>query len=240
MPELPELFDILTLFGPVPPHGGEQGTAGLVALLTRHKISGAAALSTRALYHDAARGNRETRTACAEVSAPRLVPLTVLDPGGGGDTTGARFLAAFPATQGWPVRYAPLAAALRSSPAVPLLLEVGRPGDATDATALLRDTGFAGPVVLAGIKGAVGLSEALAVARDQERIHLATDGLRGLGEIETAVAALGARRIVFGSGAPRVSLGAALAIARQATLSDEDRALVLGGNARRLLQGGTE
>ena len=63
MPE--EIFDIYTLFGPVPPRGGDEGTDRLRALLDRHGVRAAATVSTHALYHDALLGNRETRDACA-------------------------------------------------------------------------------------------------------------------------------------------------------------------------------
>jgi predicted TIM-barrel fold metal-dependent hydrolase len=81
------------------------------------------------------------------------------------------------------------------------------------------------------------LIEAIAVARADNRVFIATDGLRGIGEIAAAVGAIGASRVVFASGAPVQALGAALAMVAAAEISDSDREAILNGNARRLLSG---
>ena len=238
-----QIFDIYTLFGPVPPRGGDEGTSRLRALLTRHGVGAAATVSTRALYHDPAHGNRETREVCAASDGdggPRLFPGAILDPRlpvGAEHLEEARLLCLFPDTQGWPVYFAPLRARLRefSGTGVPLLCEVSRLGDATALAALLDDIAFSAPVILAGVTEQAGLAEALAVAGEHERYLIATDGLCGVSEIESAVAALGPERVVFGSDAPRASLGSALALLRYADLGEADRARILGGNARQLL-----
>jgi predicted TIM-barrel fold metal-dependent hydrolase len=237
-----EIIDIYTLFGPVPPRGGEEGTGRLRALLTRHGVHAAATASTRALYHDALHGNQETRDACAATSdggGPRLFPAAVLDPRVPSPEDylqGARLVCLFPATQHWPVNLAPLRPRLRtlSEANVPVLCEVSRLGDATTLATLLDGIGFSAPVVLADIHEE-GLAEALAVAGEHERYHIATDRLYGVGEIEMVVSALGAERVLFGSGAPRASMGAALALVRHAAVSEAARAQILGGNARALL-----
>ena len=242
MPDL--ILDFHTLFGPIPPRGAAQpGTERLRSLLTRHEIAGAVTVSTRALFHSAPAGNRETLALCQD-SGGILQPAAVLDPrlpNAAQTVAGARVLCLLPASQHWPVLYAPLADCLKAVAAaggvVPLYIEVSRPGDATAAAQMVRASGYAGAVVL-GAFGGDTLTEAVSVARGNDKFRLATDGLRGVGEVDFAVKELGAGRVVFASGVPVRSLGAALALVRQANLSPADAAQVMGGNARGLLATG--
>jgi hypothetical protein len=246
------LIDLCTFFGPIPPRGAAAaGAAPLRAILDRHGVGRAVALSTRALFYDAHSGNLETVAECAgEGAAGRLLPAAVLDPRAP-DAAAAvaelpaapRLLCLFPATQAWPLAdYAPLRRLLRGLAGdavlsgVPLLCETSRPGDASAFARLLRDADFAAPVVLWNVSGA-HLADALAAADDLPSAHIATGDLRGVGEIAFAAAAVGPERVLFGSGAPARSQGAALALVRRAGLSPGASGLVLGGNARRLLSG---
>lgn len=58
-----------------------------------------------------------------------------------------------------------------------------------------------------------------------------------LGEVEYAVQQLGADRILFGSDAPIRDPATALSKVTGAAITDEERDLILGGNARRLYRG---
>lgn len=232
-----EIIDLCTRFGPVPPRAAAPGTDRLRTLLTRHGVDAAVTLSTRALYFDAVSGNQETGEACAsDAEGPRLFAAAALDPRlpDSGVNAAARLICLFPVTQRWPSDYAPLAALLRPLASRPLLWEAGQPGAATAAVRTLRAAEHTAPVILAGITGET-LTEALTAASAAPQIQIATEGLGGVGQIAAVVQALGAERVLFGSGAPAFSLGAALAAVRRAALSPSDQALVLGGNARRIL-----
>jgi len=241
------VLDFFTLFGPHPLLGTvtEPGAARLQETLTRHQIPTAVTLSTRAVYFDAVEGNRETQQIAA-ASGGALIPAALLDPrrpspertGGG-----ARVLALLPVLQQYPLPYMPLTELLRTlatlggaaAAAIPVWWEASRPGDATNILAVLKETSYPAPIILGGVQSGT-LLEALAVARAiPDRIHLATDGLRGIGEVALAASTITAQRVVFASGAPGRSLSAAMALIRMAGLSPEDTALVLGGNGRRLL-----
>ena len=241
------ITDFFTLFGPHPSRGAmtPSGTGALLAAMEHHAVSSAVTLSTRAVYFDAAEGNRETKQEVAS-GGGKLVPAAVLDPrrpspertGGG-----ARVLVLLPGMQRYPLPYTPLTELLRTlaqlggaaAAAIPIWWEASRAGDATAILATLKETNYPAPILLGGVSGE-NLMEALAAARVlPDRIHLATNGLRGIGEVSQAVATIGAQRVVFASGAPNRSLGAAIATIHQAALSPEEMALVLGGNARRLL-----
>jgi predicted TIM-barrel fold metal-dependent hydrolase len=60
------------------------------------------------------------------------------------------------------------------------------------------------------------------------------------GIVEKAVEILGAERVLFGSDAPGRAYAAQLAKVQYADISERDKALLLGGNAARLLGLGTE
>jgi hypothetical protein len=238
------VLDMFTLFGPVPPRRGETGTAQLQALLDAHQIAGAVTLSTRGLYHSAAAGNRETIALCQE-AGPKLAPAVVLDPrfpNAERTVAGGRVLCLLPDTQHWPLPFAPVTELLRTLIAsggtiaanIPLWWEAHKPGDATQIAHVLEQVNYPAPVILGNVAGNC-LYEALTVARQNEKLLIATNGLQGLGEVKMAVDAIGAKRVVFGSGAPARSLGAALSLVRNAGLSEPDKEAVLGGNARSLL-----
>ncbi len=238
------ILDVFALFGPIPPAGAAPGTDRLRATLTRNGVAGAIAFSTRGIYHSASAGNRETAKLCQE-SGGMLLPGAILDPRVARPDTshqGARMLALFPATQGWPVGWLPLTQLLKrvagEGVAAPLMFETTRPGDSSALHDALEKSGYAGPVVLIGVDDPT-LSEALAVASSDPKVHLATDGLSGIGQLAQVVELLGAERLVFGSGAvSRNALSAALAVVRASGLDSATQAQILSQNARRLLASG--
>jgi predicted TIM-barrel fold metal-dependent hydrolase len=68
-------------------------------------------------------------------------------------------------------------------------------------------------------------------------MELTTRGTEAAGALEAAVAAVGAARLVFGSGSPHYSLGSALMSVQFAAISDADRTAILGDNIANLLSG---
>lgn len=242
MPDL--IFDLYTLFGPVPPRGGDTDPSHLQELLQKHGIAGAVTLSTRGLHYSASAGNRETIHYCTEIG-PSLLPGVVLDPRQPqvvGTLAGARAYFLLHNTQQWPVHYAPLVDLLQMRAVrvntwprpLPLWWEARNHGDATAIYELMKQVDYPAPYILGSVNGD-GLVEAIAVGRRDENVLVATDGLRGIGEVAMLVQALGAHRVVFGSGAPAQSLGSALALVRQAGLSPSEETMVLSGNAIRIL-----
>ena len=77
--------------------------------------------------------------------------------------------------------------------------------------------------------------EAADLARDFENVLLdITTSNHCYGMIEHAVASVGAGRLLYGSDMPFISAAGAVGKVLYAQISDEDKARILGGNARRL------
>lgn len=92
-------------------------------------------------------------------------------------------------------------------------------------------------VVLAHMGGYAHTADAIAVAEEFPNVLLDTAATPYPSAIGAAVERLGAHRVLFGSDAPGCPVPLELAKIRLAGLSDAAQALVLGGNARRLLGG---
>jgi hypothetical protein len=145
----------------------------------------------------------------------------------------------FPATQNWPVRWLPFTQILKELVAegvkVPLLFEATRPGDTTALFEALASVDWQTPAILVGLNDAT-LSEAVAAARRDARLHLATDGLTGIGQLALVAELAGIERLVFGSGAiARNALPSALAVVRASGLDAAAQSQIFSQNARRLL-----
>ena len=244
------ILDMFALFGPVPPRGTEPGTKILRTAMEQYGISGAIALSTRSIYYSASAGNRETQAQCQESSQESsqesgqvLLPMGLIDPrqiGSVASVAGAKMYCLLPTTQRWPLNLISLTLALKELVAskIPLFIETGKLGEATQAAQVLESVGWQSPVIFGGIT-AESVAEAFAVIGQHPSRYLATNGLIGIGEISTAVNELGADRVVFASGAvSHTAMGAVIRLIEVAHLSDADRGKVMSANAKRILAGG--
>ena len=236
-------FDLFVRFGPTPPRGtGHADMEAVRIALRRSRVFGAALASNRAIQYDPVSGNIEIAAAAHQAATlPVLVNGAVLDPRifvgvPPKPPEGTRLYYILPATQGYPLPYAPLRALLKSMPHnLPLYFETRREGDATQIGMMLRDIGYAGAPVLFGGATGSALIEAISVAKPNDFVAVTTHGMRGVGEVRHTVSVLGANRVFFASGSPAESLGAAVALVKLAGLSPEERAAVFGSNTRRLL-----
>jgi predicted TIM-barrel fold metal-dependent hydrolase len=80
------------------------------------------------------------------------------------------------------------------------------------------------------------LGEVLDAARVYPGLYLETDLLNGPDSLEVAVSALGAGRLVYGSGAPLHYVAASLLPLQHATLDADAKAQIAGRNLSRLLE----
>ena len=175
--------------------------------------------------------------------------------------TSFRVIRLFPKEQGWPIDFEPLRKivgllaqtpkpdlerieglpkATRGWPlwndrGVTIMVTIDKPGDATQLYRIVAD--YPAPVIVVGATPPT-LIEVLTVMNRCENMILETHQLTvpdGLARIRDAV---GADRIVYGSGGAALSIRAAIDYVKQSSLTDAEKAAVLGGNTSSILQGG--
>ena len=72
---------------------------------------------------------------------------------------------------------------------------------------------------------------------DFPNLHLETSGMWNYRSLEFVAQHWGAERLIYGSRTPWRSVGLALGMVTMADLTTRERALVLAGNLRRLMEG---
>jgi predicted TIM-barrel fold metal-dependent hydrolase len=216
----------------------EYDLRALVRELAQHALP-AALVGARSVRHEVA--NDRVLAAAGSHDGTRLYPVATLNPVQylnwrselervlSGGAVGIRF---FPDEQHWSV----LSEAFRAIVAAvagrcPLLVSVSDFGDASAVGAATAD--FDGPVVLVG-GHYTQLGDCLAALERWPNLHLETSRLAQFRGVETVVRCVGARRVLFGSGAPARPIQAPLNAVLSADISEPDKRLILAGNASRL------
>ena len=236
-----DIIDINTLFGPMPLTSVDLPVDALVELMQKHSVGTACTLSTLGLLLDSGVGNSVTKATCAE--HPHLRPVATLNPTaffGDADPLlrlledGFCMVRYFPATQGWPINFAPFRALLRRLDETRLasMIEIAAPGEITALSAELE--GHPLPVILEGVD-ARSLAEAIAVLRHHNNWYLETSRLLAPGNIKLVVDTLGSERLLFGSRAPSHPLASGLKTLEYAGLNSEALNAITHANARRVL-----
>jgi predicted TIM-barrel fold metal-dependent hydrolase len=235
-----DIIDINTMFGPLPVAASDLSVEELAAMMHKHGVRACFTLSTLGLLLDHNAGNGATRAACAENRS--LLPVATVNPqtcfGGEGPIArlapeGFKMARFFPSWQGWEVDYAPFLAVAKVLDAerLPIMVNIEQPGT---ATRLIRAIGgHPSPVILAGVDERT-LSEAVALMRASPRVYMETSSLMAAGALKQVVEAVGAERVLYGSGAPSRPMASGLGVLRYAGLTDAQRARVLAVNAREL------
>jgi predicted TIM-barrel fold metal-dependent hydrolase len=226
-----QIVDANTMFGIHPAHKLDMSPERLIRDMDRHRIAGSLTLSTIGVFHDHVIGNMATLEAAKANN--RLVPVATVNPKAyfGEDLSslrsqGFRIMRLFSDTDS-AVSKAILKQLVPLK--MPIILD-----QLTHHSSLIND--YPAPVVLCGITNDT-LSDALAVMAELPNVMLETHSLTALGALETVVGKVGADRVIFGSGAPILSVAGALSYVLSAEISDEDKAKILGGNIRRILEG---
>jgi hypothetical protein len=236
-----EIIDINTLFGPMPAGAADLSVDELTGMMGKHGVRSACTLSTIGMLLDHNAGNAATKAACAETT--NLVPVATLNPQTffGTDGPFSRFKADgyklvrfFPDRQGWDTGYAPMVVLAKrlEVEGLPLMVDVDRPGSATRLAQAL--VAHPASLILAGVDESM-LAEAIALMRAHARIYVEISRLLSVGAIRQVAESVGAERVLYGSGAPLQPMASVLGALRHAALTDEQRARVLGGNAKSLL-----
>ena len=238
------IFDACTLFGPWPQHPAELTVETLLQVMAQNGIARSLATATTGIFYDYRQGNAETLKA-AQAHPQQLYPVATLDPRAYPEALqeaearaaeGFRLFRFFPDRQSWPITYAPFRELLQKCDAlrVPVAVTVAHAGDCTE---LADEVAFTqAPLLLCGVTPQI-LGEALAIMRGMPKFYLETTNLLAPGALEAVRDHVpqGEERLIFASYSPLRYLSAALGPILTSGLSDEHKALVLGGNLRRLL-----
>ena len=236
-----EIIDVNTMFGPMPTGAADLSVDELTGMMKTHGVRAACTLSTVGLLLDHGAGNSATKAACGETN--NLMPVATVNPQTyfGDDAGLSRFKADgfkmvrfCPDLQGWDAAYAPMVVLAKrlEVEGLPIMVDVGRPGVATRLVQAL--VAHPASLILAGVDETM-VAETIALMRAHGRVFVETSRLIAVGAIRQIVESVGAERILYGSGAPLQPMASVLGVLRHAGLSDQQRAQVLGGNAKGLL-----
>jgi predicted TIM-barrel fold metal-dependent hydrolase len=239
------IIDCNTLFGFWPREKVDLSVDTLLGAMRARSVARSVTCSAKAILYDTGEGNDDTAVVCG--GKTELIPAAVLDPrqypvcleearkrlG-----QGVRVFRLYPDRHGYPTDFAPLEELLPLLGDALVMVSASWVGA---ATSLVRWTSrFPGRLVLTDLSP-MALGEALAALKSSDRVYLETSGpgLESAGALEIAVRTLGPDRILFGSGAPLISLGSALTALEYADLSDAERAAIQGDNLAKLLTPGS-
>ena len=232
---MPDIIDINTLFGPWPAAATDLSVDELLKLMQKHGIQSACTLSTVGLLLDHNLGNSATRAACSEHT--NLIPTATVNPRayyGELNTDGFRLLRVFPAVQGWHPDAAPFPALAETigSTSLPIMADVDGTGSATQV--VKAAVPYAAAIILAGVDESC-LAETVGLMKANASVFVETSGMLSAGALKFVVNAVGADRVLYGSGAPARPMAGVLGVLKHSGLGDTESAAVLGGNARRVL-----
>jgi len=237
-----EVVDANTLFGFYSKRKVDSSKEALVQELKRHGVKKALTLSMKGIYYDHVLGNAETLQTCA--GEAMLLPVATVDPrkyyGGKNELrslveTGFKAFRLFPDLQGWPLDYAPFLKFLEEAREAckPLLFPAYTAGFITKAAKLTENHGF--PVVFTSV-GYWTISEAIAAMREAAHVYVETHLLDSPDAIEVLTREVGAERLIFGSNMPLSYFSVAYLPIVNAEVSEEAKAMILGGNLLKLLE----
>ena len=239
------IVDACTLFGPWPQHAADLSVEVLLHVMAQNNIVRSLATATTGVFTDYRQGNADTLLA-ARNHPQHIYPVATLDPRAYPEclgeaeqraSEGFRLFRFFPDRQNWPLRYAPFRELLRKCDelGVPVAVTVDQPGACTELADSVAFT--QAPLLLAGVTSQ-NLGEALSVLRSDTKFYIETTHLTVPGALEAVrdAAPHGVERLVFASYSPLRYLSTSLAPIFASSLSNEHKALVLGGNITQLLK----
>jgi predicted TIM-barrel fold metal-dependent hydrolase len=232
-----QITDIGTFFGARPSSDLDLSAETLLRVMDGNQVSQALTCSLKAIQFNFSAGNDESLALCR--CHDNLHPVAVVDPRQYPDCMAEverpgfvayRFLREY---QGWAIANQGFRRLLRAvaQTGVPTIVHVP---DSGDATALLDTVGgWEVPIVLAAVSYAT-LSEALAVMAEAPNLYLEAHRITLPGQVEVMVESVGAERLMYGSWAPMLAQRPSLDMVRVSEIGEREKALILGGTARRV------
>lgn len=236
-----EIVDVNTLFGTWPRAKRDISLKTLVNLMNRHHVMATCSLSARGIFYDFREGNDETFAACKDY--PRIIPVATLNFAaylGWGEEVkrrleeGFKLFRFFPSIQEWNITglaFGKFLEVIADYPEVVLFLPASE-GIANIA----RVTKDLPNAVVITSSRYVNLAETIEALNSNTNMFIDTHMFNSPDFLGILKDYVGINRLLFGSNAPLSYFLSALLPISEADISDEDKAAILGGNFRRLLE----
>jgi len=204
-------------------------------------IDQALTCSLRGFLYSFKEGNDQTKKVCDE-SGGRFIPVATINPQTYFGVIeevdrivdgGFRIVRFFPTEQEWSITQKHFSRLLDKIAGTNLALMI----PSTEGITTIADvtSGLDNAVIIETIRAYPHLAEMIISAQESRNLHIETHLIGGMEYPETLVREIGRDQIIFGSGAPLHCISAALLPVQNAQLDEETKALVLGGNIRRIL-----
>jgi predicted TIM-barrel fold metal-dependent hydrolase len=237
------VIDVNVLVGATPARvpAADYDLTAATRELAAHGITSALVASRSSARYRHEVGNDALLSSAGSQAGVRIHPVVSLNPVQYLDwpfelerslAAGAVAVRFFTDEQRWSVEsdaFRSMVAAIRGR--CPLLVPVTSFGDASRIGAATAEGG--GPVVLLGCHY-TQLGDCLAALERWPHLHLETSRLAHFQGVDSIVWAIGAERVLFGSGSPTRPIQAALNVVAAADISDQQRRAILADNAARL------
>jgi predicted TIM-barrel fold metal-dependent hydrolase len=237
------ILDSYCLFGRWPMEPRDVSLERLRQALSDLGVEKGLACSLRGVFYDHGEGNAETLLVCREY--PELVPVGTLRPSAYAGRSslpaelvrqGFRMLRLFPDLQEWALDNVVVERILAecAEARLPVAIPVGKRAGVASAAARLAPKGCR--VLLSDVYYGP-LAECLEVLRRREEFMMELGRSSMPFSVELFCREAGAARLVLGTRAPLDYSRGSVEMIRQAELSDQDKAAILGGNLARLAGG---
>ena len=236
------IIDCDAYFGRRPNSADDTSLETLIELERKQGVGCAAAYCLKARIYDAREGNDEALEAARRHA--EVLPVASVDPRTLDRiedeierVAGLGFAAVrvFPETQGWSVDSVLFSRIVRACDRhdMPLMVPAEAAGKASAIVSRAMET--TNPVILLGANYNTQ-AEALSAAADRPNTFVSTQFFVTPGVVELAAEALGADKLVLGTGAPECTGRPAINMILQSELSEAEKAAILGGNLAAVLQ----
>ena len=236
------ILDCNTIVGSWPFDELDLTPAPLLAGMEKRGVSRSVVTHTAAIYYDTSAGNDAVLEVCQEHK--ELVPTAVINPLRFPlatlevlrcQTASVKIFRFCPREHGYPfsAQVGALREVLTSLEAAKLLLvdlvDMPEPGLSDDIAELLP-----APTVFTVRDNQLGAI--FRAASQSPRVLVETSHLTGGGVLEMVVRHMGQERVLFGSGAPLLSIGSAVTSVQYAEFNEETRQGIFEGNLARVMQ----
>ena len=235
------IIDVDTIFGFWPKDNIDISLEKLLSVMEKQEVSQALAVSARAIFHDFVEGNDEVYR--VSKAHPQIVPVAVvdlrkhfgcLDEVKKRKEQGFKLFRLYPNIH-FPINYLPLFRFMDelNKQRMPVMINVEQMGDITQLASIVADLEI--PIILDSCSWN-NMAEAIVLSEDNPHVYIVSGRLFLSQGVEGLVGEIGAERLLFGSYAPLHCFSSSFKCVMEADISESDKAKILSGNAKRILE----